>query len=433
MVPDERKPDAQVIVVTSHPSADDERGQRFDGWRGGGERWSSVQPAPLIGKSGHELRAAYMPLADLGADDTECRSVLRCRWGHAKGLPPLGANLVRDAIRHCQRAYWAPPTPQQRIIALGPYALWATTGEFGAEGADDDDDARANRGIEGWRGWVLPYKPVQGETVTAEVFATHPPDFFHAAHWLKPVGKMDWHRIGQWLRGKWPEPFPTIERDMPSAGWPQEVAFDTEYYPNNGQLIRASIAYRGSGPYDMPQVFVVEATDFRMVRPGPHTAIQHNAEADWPYLNAVFGTIPVGWEDTMYAHSALYGTWRHTLDFLGSLYARTNRWKQLEQSDEILYSGLDALGTWDVWQALSRELARDPESDRVYREEMKPLLKHLMRRVSIRVATDRVSTAVRHFEKLQQEAIYKAEAAAGWPINPASADQLARWIGVKGV
>lgn len=239
---------------------------------------------------------------------------------------------------------------------------------------------------------------------------------------------MDWHRIGRWLKGKWPEVTPTIVQEPPTW-WPDETAFDTEYYPNSGQLIRYSVASR-----DMvgePSVHVVEQADIRLAPNVPLTVIQHNAEADWPYLTAVFGREDMGWEDTMYAHSALYGTWRHTLDFLGSLYARTNRWKQLEQVDPITYSGLDALGTWDVWRALERELARDPESASVYREEMKPLLKHLMRRPSIRVATDRVSAAVRHFEGLQQEAIAKAQAAAGWPINPASADQLGRWIGVK--
>lgn len=133
----------------------------------------------------------------------------------------------------------------------------------------------------------------------------------------------------------------------------------------------------------------------------------------------------------MMMHSVLYGTWRHTLDFLGSLYARTNRWKHLEQTDPIVYAGLDALGTWDAWQALQRELARDPDSDGVYQTELKPLLKHLMRRPAIRVATDRVAAAVEFYGAKQKEALARGHAAAGWPLSVTSADQVSRWLGIK--
>lgn len=440
-VPDEVNPDAQVIVVAQNPGDSEERGQKFAGWGGGGERWQGHPPTPLIGKSGWELDETYLPLAGLDRETVECRNVLRCRYRGSNELPPLVGNTVRDAIRHCQRAYWREPVPGQRLVGLGAYALWALTGEFGAEGAEEDDDARANRGIDGWRGWTLPYRPTHqtrtaaapvGELRPVEVFATYHPAFFYRAHWLKPVGKMDWHRIGRWLQGKWPEPMPPIVHDMPRA-WPRSLAYDTEYNPRTGQLIRASVAWREAD--DVPRVYVVEAQDLRPAGPAPRHVVQHNAEADWPYLASVFGDEPPGgwgWDDTMYAHSALYGTWRHTLDFLGSLYARTNRWKQLEQTEPIVYSGLDALATWDCWQSLERELARDPESQAVYRDELKPLLRHLLRRPSIQVATDRVAKAVRHSAGLQAEAQVRGQVAAGWPLNVSSADQVARWIGVKG-
>lgn len=548
-VPDEVNPNAKVIVAAQNPGKDEERGTRLKGYAAtGGEHWESCNPGPLIGQSGWDLRRNYLPLAGLSSDDVECRNVLRCRFRGTNDLPPLGQNTVRDAIRHCQRAYWAPPRDGQVLVALGAYALWALTGEFGKEGAEeDDDDARANRGIDGWRGWVLDYKPqhllasgmargrgsihleqgsfnahnrgkehrcgdsatrgeidggpgagpeVQRAQVTADqssigdrgqrgrldddnlpidgatskgtdpygagevasegqtakelskqyldvrdrrdhaetghgikVFCTWHPAYFFRAHWLRAVGKMDWQRLGRLLAGRWPDPTPDIVRDTPRE-WPGELAFDTEYWPNDGRLIRYSTAWRGSD--DAPRVHVVEASDIRLAGGAPpRHVVQHNAEADWPYLASVFSVEPDGWDDTMMMHSVLYGTWRHTLDFLGSLYARTNRWKHLEQSEPIVYSGLDALGTWDVWRALQRELARDHDSNTVYEQELKPLLRHLMRRPHIRVATDRVARAVTALGEQQREAVARAQVAAGWPINPSSADQLSRWLGLK--
>jgi hypothetical protein len=157
----------------------------------------------------------------------------------------------------------------------------------------------------------------------------------------------------------------------------------------------------------------------------------HNAEADWPHIQAVFGGPCPDWDDTMMGHSVLYGTWRHALDFLGSLYARTNRWKHLQLVDPLVYSGMDALGTWDIWTALARELSQDPLSRAIYQDELKPLLPHLLRRPAIRLDAGRVEAAVAGLSARQQEAAERGQAAAGWPLNVSSANMVAKWIGVK--
>jgi len=133
----------------------------------------------------------------------------------------------------------------------------------------------------------------------------------------------------------------------------------------------------------------------------------------------------------MYAHSVLYGTWRHTLDFLGSLYARTNRWKHLQLTDPLVYSGMDALATWDAWAALRRELAGDPASTAIYEYELKPLLPHLLRRPAIRLDTAGVEAQVGALEDRQREVAERGQVAAGWPLNVSSAAQVAKWVGVK--
>ena len=427
MVPDEEAHGQRVVVLGQNPGESEEKGRRFLGWAGtGGEKWEACAPGPLTGKSGYELDHTFLPLSGLSRSDVRCGNVIRCRWKGSNTLPPLQQTLVRDVIRHCQAAYFTPPVEGDVVVVLGAYALWAMTGEFGAEGAEDDDDSRASRSIDGWRGWVVSSR--QWPQVT--IFATYHPAFYYRAHWLKPVGKMDWSRLGKLMRETWPEPVPEIQRVTPTA-WPEQLAFDTEYNPVTKELIRYSVAWRDEG--GTPHVHVVEARDITLVPgPPPRRVVQHNAEADFPYLQSVFGTDTMDWDDTMMQHAAAHGTLRHTLDFLGSVYARTNRWKHLEQSDEVLYSGLDALGTWDAWQALRTELARDPDSTRVYEEEMKPLLPHLLVRPPIHLNTSKVVQSVQAFEQAQRECLARGQAAAGWPLNVASADQIARWVGVKG-
>ncbi len=426
-VPDEEDHSQHVIVLAQNPGESEEKGRRFLGWSGaGGEKWAPGTPRPLIGKSGYDMERHFLPLSGLTRDDVRCGNVIRCRWKGGNTLPPLTQSSVRGAIRHCQQAHFIPPQVGQTVVVLGAYALWAMTGEFGAEGSDEDDDSRASRSLDGWRGWVVPSHQYPDITI----FATYHPAFFYRAHWLKPVGKMDWARLGKLTHETWPEPPPTILRQAP-AQWPVEVAWDTEYNPATGELHRYSVAWRDQD--DVPHIHVVEAADLRRVGgPPPRRLIAHNLEADRPYLESVFGTNTMDWDDTMFMHSVLHGTLRHTLDFLGSVYARTNRWKHLEQSDEIMYSGLDALGTWDAWVAMDRELARDPQSREVYEEELKPLLPHILRRPAIHLDAVKVAEGVEALSRQQADSLAQAHAAAGWPLNIASPHQVARWLAIKG-
>ena len=441
MCPDDHKPTARVRIVAQNPGESEVLGRRFVRWykgtEGSGEIWEEDVPRPLIGKSGYELDHKFLPLAGLTRDDVECCNVVRCRLENSNDLPPLTTTMARNMVQHCQRAYWREPNESQTMVALGAYALWALTGEY--EGDDDDadaadDDLRASKSIDGWRGWLLPYAPTHaldssdhGRAV-GRVFATYHPAFAWRAHWLRPVMRMDWMRLGRLLRGTWPEPFPTMSQNNPSP-LPASIAFDTEYNPWTRELHRYSIGYRH---HDDARVFVIEAGDMIVSpRPMPTNIIMQNAEADWPYLTSVFGHIPETWDDTMFAHSVLHGTLRHSLDFMGSLYARHNRWKHLQQSDPLTYSGMDALATYDIWTQLERELQRDKSSELLYREELKPLLPHVMARPSIRLDALHIAQAASELKREQDEVALRAQAAAGWPINVSSADQLSRWLRLK--
>jgi uracil-DNA glycosylase len=457
MCPDEHKPDARVRVVAQNPGEHEILGRRFVRWykgeEGTGEIWEDYRPAPLIGKSGWELDNQFLPRAGLSRDDVECCNVVRCRLNNSNDLPPLTTTMAREMVTHCQRAYWKEPHDSQTMVALGAYALWALTGEY--EGDDEDadaadDDLRASKSIDGWRGWLLPYAPVHathgvdfmfprrsdvGDTPgRSRVFATYHPAFYYRAHWLKPVGKADFSKLGRYLRGVWPEPFPEMRQGMAPIvpQWP--LAFDTEYNPWTRELHRYSLAWRSQ---DRPVVWVTEAGDQvgdhgydRATTGGPQLIMQ-NAEADWPYTKSIFGAEPTWWQDTMYAHAVLYGTLRHSLDFMGSLYARHNRWKHLQQSDPLTYSGMDALATFDIWQQLQRELARDSASRELYEHELKPLLPHVMARPSIRLDAMHIAQAAQELKREQEELVKRGQAVAGWPLSISSPDQVARWLRLK--
>ena len=239
---------------------------------------------------------------------------------------------------------------------------------------------------------------------------------------------MDWAKLGKLLRGEWPEKHPRIRESVPQwmPRWP--MAFDTEYNPHTRELHRYSLAWRTQ---DEPYVYVTEARDIVDTLGRPEHLVMQNAEADWSFIPHIFGAFPEKWDDTMLAHSALYGTLRHSLDFIGSLYARTNRWKHLQLSDPEAYAGGDALGTYDAWAVLARELDRDGLSRQVYEHELKPQLPILLARPAVNLDAMHIAEAAAELQREQAAIARRGEAVAGWPLNVLSSDHVARWLRLK--
>jgi DNA polymerase I - 3''-5'' exonuclease and polymerase domains len=92
---------------------------------------------------------------------------------------------------------------------------------------------------------------------------------------------------------------------------------------------------------------------------------------------------------------------------------------------------MDALATYDIWQKLQRELARDPQSLDLYEHELKPLLPHVMARPYVRLNAQHIAEAAIELEREQGQIALRGEAVAGWPLNVSSADQVARWLRLK--
>ena len=116
----------------------------------------------------------------------------------------------------------------------------------------------------------------------------------------------------------------------------------------------------------------------------------------------------------------------HDLNFLGSLYSSFNRWKHLSETDPILYSGLDAVGLYEVDHALERELNADPYSRRVWETIDRPALGEFTRAqyAGLRIHPARVNEVVALLKGQADDAALRAQAIAGWPINLGSNPQV---------
>ena len=332
------------------------------------------------------------------------------------------------------------------IVCLGEYALWAMTGEAGAAAKNEDCEvSEKGRTISAWRGWLLPqaqpsspeirpphhtevYHPHVG-VETPPVLAMYHTAFLFRAPWERTAAARDWIKVGEYLAGTGPESFPEIDRQAPTR-WPSTSSFDTEFGRDTKYLVRYSLATRDRLT-QAPHLWVVEAASASRTRglvaiPLSPRVIMHNAPVDLPYLHYILPGIRATVEDSLALHSILWSDLRHNLGYLGSLYARTNRWKHLSNSNPVMYSGGDALGTWDSWMGLMREAGRDRESLALYRQFMRvlPVILRSEPRGS-RVHQDRVQQVLKLLSQAQGTVTQQAQAWCGWPINLGSPQQVA--------
>ena len=435
-VPDEIKPQAKVVVYMQGPGEDEEAGRRYLG----NNQYESHPYAPAIGRMGRMMERVFLPLAGLNREDISLANTLRCRWNHKNILPSVHRKELQQAVAHCTQMHWRVPEGAKIIVAMGEYAFYATTGLL--------------HDFSGWRGYMLRYQPPGVSRIPmTDIWKPEPRDLpvyvtHHLAYlWKEPEAelpaKRDWNKLASILDGTWPETLKLSEINPHLDLWPSDSAFDTEYEPDSKRLVRYSVATRDR------QVWVVETPDQRIqatIPPGA-TIIMHNAPADLPYLPADLEGVTI--EDTMYAHAVVWtgkvetdedkgkggGAMSHKLNFLGSMYARLNRWKHLMRIAPRLYSGADALGTMQVWCTGMRggilgELERDPLSKWVYENLQKPLIWIILKNKKRGISSDQEAAklALKEVKAIQDAASLRAQAYTGWPINIKSPKQLAFWL-----
>jgi len=413
-VPDELRESAPLLIVGQNPGHEEEAAGR-----------------PFVGKTGEAMEKDFLPLTGFNRSEVSLGNALRCRLNGSNELPPLNDVATRQAIAHCHRAHFQMPPGTQLVLTQGAYSMWALTGEGLAKG----------RTVNSWRGYLLPYNPPPAPPLLASDIWTPGPEelpvlvsLHLAAIFRDPAMKVparrDWSKVPLILARKWPLPLVPI-RQEPLEAMKGTWSFDTEYDPATGHLIRYSMS-------DAREVRVVEREDMRTVQAMPgSTLVMHNAPADLPYVDRDLFQGPYDLEDTMYEHAVLWpgateddeeksGGIRHTLEFLGSMYARTNRWKHLMQINPLVYSAGDALGTIDAHNAMAAEFRRDDRSWWYYRQVVLPQARVIARAKRYGLALDQPK--VREFyEDLAvraHDAELKAQAAVGWPINLNSNPQL---------
>lgn len=424
-VPDEIVDGAPVMVVGQNPGATEEREGR-----------------PFVGKTGEMMQKDFFPLAGVQRGEVSIGNAIRCRLDDSNELPELSKPEMRQAITQCTQAHFRLPGGVKLLVAQGAHALYALTGEgLGAEDTGEDEEkGNSARTITGWRGWVLPYDRQQpahvwtpGDDDRLPVLAVNHLSAIFRNPKMKLSMLRDWAKVPLILKGAWPERFPEIAPYPPALLDGLTWAYDTEFVPETNHLIRYSLALRE--PEGHPRVYVAEGAQPLIAAPGQVRLILHNADADldhWESLTGLrWGQYDV--DDTMHADAVLWGGMPHGLNYLGSLYARTNRWKHLVKQNPVQYSGGDALGTWDVWQALKAQLARDPGSLTTYRDRQLPLV-HVIRRAraaGLRLNQTKVEQALEALEAKRQEAVAVAQAAAGWPINLGSNPQVGYQLYVR--
>lgn len=381
---------------------------------------------PFVGATGTYMGRHFFPPAGLARGEVSIANTYRCRWQGENELPELKTQLARQAMLHCTQAHFKVPNGTRLIVAQGAYALYMLTGEGLGKG----------RTVSGWRGYALPYTPAPRTPVPSlDIWTPRPTDLpvlvtLHLAALLRdmsmyPALQHDWAKVPLMLAGKWPVPMPPIEAVAPSE-WPEEIAFDTEYNPVTRELHRFSVAGEAQGA---TRTWVVEAHDAPYTTPftGVKRVWTQNAWADLPYWRR-FGGQLTSVEDTMLAHSVLWSDMPHDLEFLGSLYGLTNRWKHLMYGNPTVYAGADAFNTLAVGQSLQRQLARDPGSEYVYRHAVLPLIPIIERAEADGQLVDQVRAKLiaRALAEKTKRAAVRAQAVVGWPINIGSPPQVAR-------
>jgi hypothetical protein len=198
--------------------------------------------------------------------------------------------------------------------------------------------------------------------------------------------------------------------------------------PETRQLIRYSLAWRRRD--GEPVVHVVDGSTPSPLPIGASRprVVFHHTGADQNYADQL---MPEGYdiEDTMHGHAVLWSDLDHDLGFLGSIYGRLNRWKHLDAASPLIYSGADALVTYDVWcDWIAPQLERDPRSEWVYRNLQLPLVPVIRRAGNLRVNQEVARAALGQLEAACDDAEARAQAAVGWPMNLGSGPQVVKQL-----
>ena len=264
-VPDLVRNNAPVMVVAQNPGEDEEAGRRYLGH----DTYESATHEPLMGRTGRMMDQTFLGLAGLNREDVSLGNTIRCRINHSNELP-IKRKDVQEIVRFCTNAHrHLRPEGVKLYVAMGEAATYGLT--------------KILHDFNGWRGYLLPYSP-HGTPYTphTNVWTPGPGDIpvlvtHHLAYLFREPeaslpAKRDWNKVQSILDRTWPVPMSPIETNPEKLRWVPGSAYDTEYVPDTGKLIRFSVANPDRS------VFVIEWSDMVRYR-GESAKVVHQAIA----------------------------------------------------------------------------------------------------------------------------------------------------------
>lgn len=259
------------------------------------------------------------------------------------------------------------------------------------------------------------------------------------------ASKLDWRKVPSILEGTYPKPTPKAYMLGSSATedrwWLRNalkaryVTFDVETVrldsgEYSGEIFQVGMYYPGGEPAiwdrrDYPTWdFISYFRQLITVVP----MVAHNASFDVSRLENNWGCNV--WEykelhDTILAHALLYSEFPHRLEFLASVYSELTKLKQLGVGN-IEYLVGDVVSTSEAYEAMLLEFKSDKASEKLYHEEMLPLLRiviHFMNK-GVPVNQDFVAECLEWIPEQLAAAQRIADAYAGYPVSIESGPQM---------
>ncbi len=440
-VPDHIVPNSRLVILAQNPGKDEERGEKIVSYDGKHPVYEQVTPQPLIGATGYALRETYLPLTGEKVENVSLCNLLKCRWKNSNTLPT--SDTLKEAVEHCTREHLRIPESAELIVAMGGPAFEFTQPALKKLKKTVSKEGEREKGgpITTWRGFIGP-ETYAGRPVFGVV---HLADLFRDPTQRVPA-RLDWKRIGRYLRGDWPKPIPprlvatdnTVELNaaFDEAEHAPFVAVDTEFNPDTKFLSLIGMGWRrADGSIHGIQLewagndavtAEVRSTFIRRFARLVKTVkvVFQNAKAD---LTVIHKNLHLNWssayvagiEDTMHMHACLWSEMPHSLEFLASIYGAYLKLKHLMHVSPLLYNWGDVIETIEVYEALAQELKVDPLTERVYRTQSLPLIPITLRREvhGIRVNQARLEELIAQYSAKVEAFERMAHAYAGYPIN----------------
>lgn len=426
-MPDEIVPNSRVFIRGQNPGAQE-----------------VVEGRPFCGQTGQIMESTFFPLANLvRGENVSIGNTFRCRLGATNDVPDTAT--LRAAALHCAAAHERIPASVEMVVAQGSVAWQFET-------------QRADLSIGDWRGHLAPERgrlgvPVYAVLHLADLNLGRQPE-------MTLPSKLDWARIPRILDGTHPRQFPprlqvgpfqtakvndwfrAALEHAPYLVWDTEFRYtiDDPYRDDNHQLTMVSITYPGAdqgiqfvkppGETDMFEQHFIEEFE-KLCKVKRH--VGHNFTAEIRCMEKSYGWNPAmfwgRFDDSMHAHAEVWSEHAHTLEFLESLYSPYPKMKHLPTTDPLRNWG-DTVVTLEVWQAVERELSRDADALRNYREQRLALCRHIYTRESkgLKVNKARVEPAIRMYQSKIDAANVLAQAYCGYGINLNASTQVAYWL-----